>query len=245
MLKKELLDTIKILAQCLLLLFIIPIARVMGWQVFHRQWEISGIFQPVYIAIVIIFAAYSGVTLFQAEKKNRAIEYLLSLPLSRWKMITSKILPRLAALVLLIAVGFMLSVLKEGAADTISLLILFASALFLSLAVESVLTGLMGVFIINVILYYSSLITSYLTMTHQWFGSEVPIFFLSQILPALSLLIPLAAAFILTLKNFDAKPLKWQAKPYIFIALPVVFGFLIYILRYLKQYLQWIEPLFR
>ena len=42
-------------------------------------------------------------TLFQAEKRDRGFEYLLILPVSRLKIFLYKYLPRLVALVILVA----------------------------------------------------------------------------------------------------------------------------------------------
>jgi ABC-type Na+ efflux pump permease subunit len=242
-LKKEFIDTLKILFYCLLLFLIIPIARLLDWQVIHSQWEFSGTWQPLFIAFIIIFAAYSGVSIFQSEKKERAFEYLFSLPVSKWKIIGVKIVPRFLLLMLLIIAGSVFSVFQNIAIDGISMMILFLTAVFVSLAVDSLINALLGVVVLNITLYYASLILSYLTMKYGLFGSNTPIFWVSQLLPAILLLIPLAAAFAVTVKNFDMKPLKWQAKPYLTIALPTVLILLIFIIVFFKGYLTWIKKI--
>jgi hypothetical protein len=242
-LKKEFRDTLKILFYCLLLFLIIPIARLLDWQVIHSQWEISGIWQPLFIAVIIIFAAYSGVSIFQSEKKERALEYLFSLPVSKWKIIAVKIFPRFLLLLLLIITGGVFSVFQNIMIDGISVMILFLMAVFVSLAVDSLINALLGVLVLNIILYYTSLILSYLTMKYGLFGSDTPLFWVSQLLPAVLLLVPLAAAFGITVKNFDLKPLKWQAKPYLVIALPTVLILLFFIIVFFKGYLIWIRKI--
>jgi ABC-type Na+ efflux pump permease subunit len=242
-LTKEIKDTLKTLGYCLFLLLFIPLAMLMNWHIFHSQWEVSGIFAPVFVAIVLIFAAYSGVSIFQTEKKDRALEYLLSLPMSIWKILVIKILPRLTVLLLLIAVGGMLSIFRTVISDAIGVIILFFIAVFISLAVDSLGNAMIGVLLLNIILYYTSIITSYLTIEYRLWGSTEPIFWLSHLLPGLLLLVPLAVAFGLTLKNFDLKPLKWQARPYLVIALPSAAVLLLFIMVFLKKYLIWIKKL--
>lgn len=243
MLKKEILDTLKILGQSMLILVIIPMVILMDWHIFHSQWEISGILEPVFVAIVILFAAYSGVSIFQREKKDRAMEYLLSLPMSKWKILVSKIFPRLFFLLLLITAGGMLSISRNIIIDGMSLLVLFFMAMFISLAVDSVINAMLGVLLLNIILYYSSLVLSYVTMEYNLLGIGLPVAWLSQLLPGLFLIIPLAAAFGLTLKNFDIKPLKWQAKPYLFIALPCISLLLLFLMVFIKDYIIWIRKI--
>lgn len=242
-LKKEIKDTLKTLGHCLFLLLFIPLAMLMNWHIFHSQWEISGIFAPVFAAIVLLFAAYSGVSIFQIEKKDRALEYLLSLPMSIGKILVIKIFPRLTMVLLLIVIGGILSIFRTVVIDAISVIIVFFIAVFISLAVDSLINAMIGVLLINSILYYTSIITSYLTIEYRLLGSTEPIFWLSHLLPGLLMLVPLAVAFGLTLKNFDLKPLRWQAKPYLVIALPSAAVLLLFIVVFIKKYLIWIMKL--
>lgn len=243
MLFKEIKDTLKTLGYCLFLLLFIPLAMLMDWHIFHSQWEVSGIFAPVFVAIVLLFAGYSGVSIFQTEKKDRALEYLLSLPVSIGKILAIKILPRLTMLLLLVVVGGILSIFRTVISDAISVIIVFFIAVFISLAVDSLINAMIGVLLVNIILYYTSIITSYLTIEYRLLGSTEPIFWLSYLLPGLLLLVPLAVAFGLTIKNFDLKPLKWQAKPYLVIALPSAALLLLFIMLFIKKYLIWIRKL--
>lgn len=241
MLKKEFQDTLKTLFYCLCLFLIVPIARLLDWQVLHAEWDISGIWQPVFTVVIVFFTAYSGVSIFQVEKKDRALEYLFSLPVSKWKIIGVKVIPRFFMVLLLIAAGGFFSVLNNVVVDGISLLLLFFSGLFIGLAVDSLLNGLFGVVIINVTFYYSSLIISYVTMKYRLFDSDGPIFLLSYLLPAVLLLVPLAAAFALTVKNMDIKPFKWQVKHYLRIALPTILILLAFILVFMESYFKWVR----
>lgn len=241
MLKKEFRDTLKVMLQCLLLLLVIPISKLLDWHFIHGQWEISGIWGPIVTGIIIIFAAYSGAAVFRVEKKDRALEYLLSLPVSRWEIFSVKVIPRLLVLLVMTTAAGIFKMFKQPWADGISVVVLFFIALFISLAVESLLSALLGVLAINIILYHASLIMSYLTMEYRLLGSTEPLFWLSQLLPAALLLFPLAAAFAITLKNLDVKSLKWHAKPYLVIALPSVLLLVSFILVFFKDYIIWIR----
>ncbi len=242
-LTKEIKDTLKTLGHCMFLLLFVPLAMLMNWHIFHSQWEVSGVFAPVFVAVVLLFAAYSGVSIFQAEKKDRALEYLLSLPMPIGKILAFKILPRLTVLLLLIMVGGILSVFLTVISDAVSVLIVFFTAVFISLAVDSLINAMIGVLLLNIILYYTSIITSYLTIAYRLLGSTEPISWLSHLLPVLLLLVPMAVAFGITLKNLDMKPLKWQAKPYLVIALPSAAVLLLFIMVFIKEYLIWIRKL--
>lgn len=241
MYKKEFLDTLRVFLQSLLVLLVIPIALALDWYLFHAQWQLAGIIQPVILGIILFFAAYGGVTIFAMERKDRALEYLLSLPVPKSRILFAKILPRLLFLLVLIACGSVLGVMTSPVMDGISVLIVFIVALSLSLSGESIFNALIGVVLVNVIFYYSSIITSYLTMTRSVSHSLTPVFWLSFGVPLVVVVVPLLTAFYKTLKKFDLKPLKWQTQAYIQMALPAIGCLVIFILVFLKKYLAWIK----
>jgi ABC-type transport system involved in multi-copper enzyme maturation permease subunit len=238
---KEFRDTLKILGQCMIILALIPILKLLNWEFSHFQWDIYGLWAPVITNLIIIFAVYSGVAVFRAERKDRALEYLLTLPVSRWKVLWSKVAPRLAVLVLLVSMSWWGGILDSPVADGISLIILFLTGVFVSLAVDSMLSAVLGVLVLNIVIYYSSLILSYLIMKYGVMATKIPMLWTSQLLAVVLLLVPMGTAFWLTLKKYEAKPLKWQAKYYLSIALPPVLILLTFILAFLKKYLIWVQ----
>jgi len=238
--KKELYDTFKTLGQSLLILLLIPIAMMLDWHVFHSGWEISGILQPVFLAFVLVFAAYAGVSIFQAEKKDRALEYLLALPISTWKILIMKILPRFTALVLLIVIGGFAGVIKDFFPDLIALIVVFVVGLCLSLAVESMINAVIGVLLINLIIYYSILMIDYLVLPEGLPGNYTAMIITAHVVSIMLLLVPLCAGFLMTMKKLDFKPLKWQAGFYLKVALPSMFLMITFILLFVKKYLLWI-----
>jgi hypothetical protein len=243
MFKKELRDTLNIFFQSMTILLSIPVLLMMDWHIFHSQWELSNIFHFIFVCQVLIYAAYSGASIFQKEKRDRALEYMFSLPLSRGKILYAKIAPRLGMLLVMIAIGGILNIWDQFIADSISIILVFVLAVTISLAVDSLINAIIGVLLLNVIFYYGSLIFSFLTIKYRLFGSDVPIPWLSYLFAVLLLVIPQVVAFIKTLNKFDLKPLKWQAKSYFLIAFPSVLLMILFILGYLKQYLLWIREI--
>lgn len=238
---KEFRDTLKVLVQSSLIFLVIPVMMMLDWHVFHTQWELSGIFQPVFLAFLIVFTAYSGVSIFQVEKKERALEYMFSLPLSKKVIMAGKILPRLAVLTPFILLAVLTGVLENPAADILTVLIFFVSGVCISLAVESMVNAVVGVIFINIIIYYGTLITAYLFFRAQMFANEAFAVILAQFLATAAVLVPLITAFVKTVRHFDLKPLKWQARSYLTIALPALAAVILYVLIFLKQYLAWIK----
>ncbi|MCG8668276.1 MAG: ABC transporter permease subunit, partial [Pseudomonadales bacterium] len=86
MLKKEINDTLKTLLYSSLFLVLIPVSMVAK----------APITRSLFVMYIVLLALYSGVTLFRTEKRDRAMEYMLSLPVSRWRILSFKVLPRLA-----------------------------------------------------------------------------------------------------------------------------------------------------
>ncbi len=243
MLVKELFESLRTLSHCLLLLLFIPVAKVMHWEMYHAQWDVAGLYQPFFAGIIIIYAAYSGVSIFRRERKDRAIEYLLTLPVSIHRIVGRKILARFILLTVLFLVGLGFGVFKDPPADAAGITIMFLFAVFISLAVDSLFNAMIGVLLLNIIYYYSSLIISYFPLKNQWFGVDTPVLWFSMLIPALVMLAPLALAFHLTLKNFDARPLKWQARAYLKVALPVMALMLTFIILFFKQYFFWVQTI--
>lgn len=243
MIEKEIRDTLKVLAQSLLILLVIPVMMMLDWHVIHSQWELSGILQPVFMVFLIVVAAFSGVSVFHVEKKERALEYMFSLPVSKARIMMNKLAPRLAALMILISMGIILGVLKSPVIDTINLLVVFVTAVCISLAVESMVNAMVGVIFVNIVIYNMALVLIYLFYQGEVFASETLIVVLAQVLAVAAVLTPLVIAFVRTVKHFDLKPLKWQAKSYLTIALPSMGVVMLFVLVFLKKYLAWIKEI--
>ena len=239
MLKKEFLDASKRLLECLLILVAIPVSFVWDKVVIKFGWEFSEIFIGTFITIVVIFSVYSGATIFQSEKKDRAFEYLLSLPISRLRIIINKILPRISILLFLIIILASFSGFKLLLTNGVTFLFLFLISVFISITVNSVIIGLLGVLLLYYVFFFTSRIISFLSWQLHINITGLFGFMLGQLIPAALLLIPFGIAFWLTFKNFDMKPLKLQIKPYYYIALPSLIIIISFIVRFFGDYLSW------
>jgi ABC-type transport system involved in multi-copper enzyme maturation permease subunit len=238
MLKKEILDSSRKLFECLLLLLTIPLAILWDKFVIHFGWKISDVFNFVFIPALVIYAAYSGATIFNSEKKNRAFEYLLSLPLPRWKVVLCKIGPRISFLFMWLIVSVFFSVFKNPFLNGFNLVILFLISLFLSILLSSVVIGFIEIGAIFFLFYENANILNFLLGKIK-ITQSTNLSFLPLIFSAVLVLTPLGIAFWLTFKNFDVKPLKFQVKPYFFIVLPSFLLLISFVVLFFKEYLVW------
>jgi hypothetical protein len=229
MFKKELRDTLRVLLESSLLLLSIPI--VMGISLLIGSPV--PFYQLAYGAFVITlfgFAVYSGLSFFQAERKDNGFEYLFTLPLSKLKIFLYKILPRilvLMALAALVSIFFSIGIKNL----IFAVIIIQLGATFLSMAFSSLLPGFIGflvlsglygfitMFITNV--YYHIKEISFSYSLEQVFFDPFTVFSPYH-LAAFGVLIPLGISFFLALGKLDLRPHKYIIRPYLFVALPVL-----------------------
>ena len=236
MLKKEACDALKRELECLIILGAVPLAFCWDRLVMKFNWGFRDIFSAVFITTVVIYAVYAGATIFQSEKKDRAFEYLFSLPVSRSKILLAKILPRLiilTILVIILALFFKLNLYAFGVAF---LLVFFVSAFF-SIGINSIPINLIGV----IMLYYVFQFLWQILVNFFFFhglesrGSWIhPTF---QLLAAALLLVPMGTAFWLTFKRMDVKPMKLQMRTYYAIVLPTLAVLIIFVSLMFKKFL--------
>lgn len=243
MLKKEFRDTAIRFVESMLILLAIPIAYFTDKLLIHFQSPFLEILDVVSIITFIAFSVYAGATLFQAEKKDRAFEYLLSLPLTRRKILWHKLLPRLVFVMALALIQFFARGASTGLNMGFALIVLFLAAAFLSLPVDSVIMVFLGVGM----LYYLFLLAAkmlYHLMIHLWREHGSPYNprneFSSWVIAALLVLVPLGIAFWKTVKNFDLKPIRMQLRPYLVIALPCLLAVLALAITFNKNYFVWL-----
>ncbi len=145
MLRKEARDALKRFIESLVALLVIPFIYVGDKLVTKVGLDYVSLIQTGFFITLIIYAVYAGATVFQSERKDRAFEYLFSLPLTRRKIILAKVLPRLGLLLLLGGVATIVIGRGLQAESGIALLVLFFSSLFLSIGVFSIVISLFGV----------------------------------------------------------------------------------------------------
>jgi hypothetical protein len=236
MLKKEVWEAIKKELECLLILGVVPLAFLGDRWVMKFNWELRDIFSAVFVTSVIIYAVYAGATIFQLERKDRAFEYLFSLPVSRSKILLMKLVPRFIIVILLVII--LKSIFKLAVEDFgISFLVLFFASAFLSIGINSIIINLIGVILLYYFLYFLWQILINYSFSHglesrgDWI---IPAF---QLIAAALLLVPMGTAFWLTFRKMDVKPMKFQMRTYYAIVLPTLVVLITFVSVMFKKYL--------
>ena len=237
MLKKEFSDAFKKFMECMILLLGVPLGVVFDKSIIHYGWKLSEIFHYVFLVTLIVYPLIAGLTIFQQERKDRAFEYLFSLPLPRFKTIMYKIAPRFFFLLLLIIASIFFSIFDNIWINGFNLIVVFFISLFLSISVNSFVIGVFGVsFIFSA--YYQASHTIHLIFIdwdHVRYNPFSTGALLSNLVTAALLLIPMGTAFWITFKNFDVKPMKWQLKSYVYIIVPTLLVFYSFIVLFFKK----------
>jgi hypothetical protein len=223
MLNKEFRDTLKRLGECFFILVGVPLGYFWDRIIVKSGWEFWAIFKGVLTALVFLYAAYAGATIFMAEKRDQAFEYLFSLPLSRTRILASKIFPRLGFLVVLYAGLTVLSKSRFFSSIGLVLAFVFLLAVFLSLAVDSVVIGVLGILLLLGLYYCLPPTLSFIAWKLHVIPSLTSVPYLQpqlELLSAVVLLLPFGAAFWKVYNRLDARPMNLQMKPYYLISLP-------------------------
>jgi len=240
MLKKEISDSLKTLILCLLPLLTVPLAYVFDRYVIHFGWTFSEIFKFGFLITLSAYPIAAGLTIFQSEKKDRAFEYLFSLPLSRFQILMYKFLPRLVLLLILIIVSTLFSVYANIWINGFNLVVLFLISTVLSISFASLAIGFIGVSAFFYVYYHFSrtIHTIFIGLKPELMDpfSLAALFY--NLLSAVLLLTPLGIAFWITFKKMDVKPLKLQMKSYYLIVLPTLIIFIAFIIIFFKMYLS-------
>jgi hypothetical protein len=221
MLKKEFRDTLMILLKSSVLLLSIPI--IMGLSlVIESSIPFLQLLKAASFITILAFTGYSGLAMFQSERKDKGFEYLLTLPLSKLKLLIFKMLPRLSVLVF-IGGSYALLADVNNVKDYFAILLIFhLAAAFLSLAFQSLFPGVVAVILLAFLftLYNRFLNHLYHQIKQLAFN---PFSIVSPyVVAAFLLLVPLGISFFLVLKNLDLKPYTYSIRPYLFITLPAV-----------------------
>lgn len=231
MFKKEFQDASRILVQCLAVFLVYPVLRALDWNLGYPQWDFKGIWDFLYTIFAVVFAGYSGVALLASEKRDGALEYLLSLPVSRGRILANKAGARLVLFSAVYLVGIFSGALADPVSDGLSVLFLFGLGISVGLAVNSVFLGLLGVLLLQFVIYFASLITQYL-----WLGMGGAL-----LLPGLAIVGPALLAFWFSFRRMDLKPRDYHIKPYLWIALPPVILMLALVVFQYRGFAGWVN----
>lgn len=235
MLKKEFRDTLRILLESSLMLLAVPLIiltlLIMGLKVNYVQ-----LIKIISIITVFAFSGYSGLGMFLWEKRDKGFEYLLTLPISRLKLLFYKLLPRFVVLMLFLSTWSLIFARPINDYIVVLIFIQWAGAC-LSLAFNSYFAALIGIILLGFFYSLSSQFIIFLFI--HWRGISIDPFNIINISPyilaALLLGVPLVISFLLALRNFDLKPYKYVVKPYLFIALPLLLVQVVVIFLYYEK----------
>ena len=235
MLRKEIRDALKRFVESLVVLAVIPFMYLWDKLLMKRGLDYASLVDTGFVITLLFYAVYAGATVFQAERKDRAFEYLFSLPLTRRRIILAKILPRLGLLLVLVGAATLAVGSDLPAKIAVTVLVLFFSSLFLSLGVSSIVINLFGVILMYLIFFQGGNVFGYLLFKLGGsFASHLGLL-VTQIISAALLLVPFGLAFWLTFKKMDARPFKLQMKTYYAITLPTLFVLVFLIALFSKK----------
>ncbi len=129
MLKKEIIDTLKQTALVACFLAVIPVvflvnsARLSGEQSFE-EYVVLGLYLDFYL--LVMWLAYE---MFAGEDTDDSEDYLKTLPVTRWKLLAVKTLPRLA---MVWAIGAVLNLTSVPVYDSLLVSVVFSAGVMLS-----------------------------------------------------------------------------------------------------------------
>ena len=235
MLRKEIRDALKRFIESLVVLAVIPFMYLWDKLLMKRGLDYASLIDTGFVITLLFYAVYAGATVFQAERKDRAFEYLFSLPLTRKKIILAKILPRLGLLLVLVGAATLAVGGDLPAKIAVTVFVLFFSSLFLSLGVSSIVINLFGVMLMYLIFFQGGHVFGYLLLKLGGIFASHLGWSVTQIISAAVLLVPFGLAFWLTFKKMDARPFKLQMKTYYAITLPTLFVLVLLIALFSKS----------
>jgi hypothetical protein len=233
-LKKEFRDTLRILLESSLLLFAIPMILAVAY-IFQLEAPAKDLIYVVSIMTVYVFAAYSGIAIFKSERKDKSLEYLLTLPLTKFKIYMYKWIPRLVTLLVLsLALIIVFKMTIKGI--LIPLFFLQLAGIFISLAFDSYLLSFCAMIILGFFYSISMRFAHYGVFLLSGENYRIYRYVDPGVVAALIIGIPLGISFAKAFNNMDLKPYKYSLKPYLQFTLPVL---LLHIMVFFLFYPQW------
>jgi hypothetical protein len=232
MLRKESIEVIKQSAFFILGALIVPGFLLITTIV--RNQSYFQVFFPIFQVGLIFWAMFLGVSLFSSDRGQRGMEYLLSLPYSRLKLVGLKTLPRSIA-VLFFYLVFLILYLRGGinvmALSFISFSVIYFSLFLIALSLSPssenfIVLSIVSLFSLCVYLWFIYLIfwtaikakgfIYYELKIRPFFvGQEIESIFIILLVPVtILLLLPPLLSFILSFKKFDMRPSRIYNKRY-------------------------------
>ena len=216
----------KILKDSIILLLIV-IALPVAMAVTEKDMYLA----PALELFLILYASFMGWSMFDRERQEGAMEYVLSLPLSRLKLFTLKLLPRLVA-VLLVLLAF--NFIHESFAmhfliPYFNFAFLYLTVFFISLSLSLSMKSFLGTFFLTVFL--SAGLYSFIKWVDYAIGERRPAvqtFFTLLVVPLF---------FLLMFRRFDIRPISHFNKRFVPGLIAIVLA--VFGITYLTTRAQW------
>lgn len=233
MLKKEFNEILKQSLFFIVLAAALPLLVLMISMFLKMSLSYYAVFFPMYQIGLFIFAVLMGVTIFSSEKKQGGIEYILTFPFSRMRLLWMKILPRLVALcILLLLYSLYLTLVTGGGNSADSLLILplyflpilifsvFILSFSLSASHDNIVS--LAILVVFIFMIHSLLTPFFPEVTAQFFGRWVKNKSIFFVFSGCSVLISFAVPFFLAFRKFDLHPTKEFNRRYVKVFIPLM-----------------------
>ena len=243
MLKKEISDVLKQTAIFAAFVLILPAFLIITTIISNASY--FSVFFPLFQVGLLFGAFFMGASLFSVERGQRGMEYLLSLPYSRYQVVGLKILPRLAA-VLLFYVVFLILYTSGGedlvALSFFSFTFIYFSLFLISLALSASSENFIILFVSSLfsLFIYLNLLTLifwlavrakidipfyYILDLRDFFTTEWnPEITVLAYFSAFILLLPLLLSFGLSVKKLDIRPARVYNKRFFKLLAPIFVG---------------------
>jgi hypothetical protein len=239
MLKKEINDVLKQILLFTSVCLLLPALLIVTTKISDQSY--FSVFFPMFQFGLIFGAFFMGASLFSLEHGQRGMEYLLSLPYSRLRLIGLKIIPRLAAVLIFFVIFLILH--NSGGEDLAALpfapftavyFFLFLISLSLSANSENFLVlfvvsffstficfGLIAL-ILRLVLLIKGIPVSLAFFTYFFHWERAAEVSALVFLVGSVLLLPFLISFFLSFKKFDIRPAKVYNKRYFKYFTPIV-----------------------
>ncbi len=102
---KEIRETLKQTVFVMSFFVLVPLLYLLDSSVYYSGWTFMEYMSNGIDLLILTASLYLAYNVFRIEEEQGAVEYLLSLPVKRGRLLLMKVLPRLSASLLLLAVG--------------------------------------------------------------------------------------------------------------------------------------------
>jgi hypothetical protein len=237
MLKKEIISVLKYTFYFLIMAFTVPgilIATII------RDGSYFQVFFPLLQYGLLFWALFMGISLFSSEQGQRGMEYLLSLPYSRLRLIGIKILPRAVVVIALYFACWFLYAKGGGNAAVLphfSFTILYFAVFCIALSYSARSDNFLVLFIFTVfsLIVYLGLLSGIFWTTLQakgyifyefeimpFFTEGLDSFLENLIVPvSIGILLPFLIALFFSFRKFDVRPVKIYNVRFLKVFLPL------------------------